>query len=69
MLERYYQLTCDACGETDWTQSFGKVADLIADGWRARKGKHLCPKCAFAGVPWKDATLHEPRPPAQREEG
>lgn len=59
MIERVYQLTCDACGETAFVEH-GTVREFMRQyGWRTKvSNMHMCPDCWDRGFRWKDATLH-----------
>lgn len=64
MIERYIQITCDACGEIEWSPECVSMSDFKANyipAWRHRARKSLCPRCVESGVRWRDATLHDPR--------
>jgi len=58
MIERWLQITCDECGETDFSTD-PNMAILefmlsVRDHFRKFGNKHLCQACAkAAGRPWK----------------
>lgn len=62
MTERYYEITCDVCGEIEWSCSGETLREMRTDGllknWRFRGQLAICHGCWDAGERWKDATLH-----------
>lgn len=62
MIERYIQISCDACGETDWSQANETMREFKAaciPEWKLRGRKALCPECVRRGVKWSAAALYE----------
>jgi len=62
MIERYIQITCDACSETDWSQSNETMSEFKAARifrWKHRGRKALYPQCVARGVKWSQAVLFE----------
>lgn len=62
MIERYIQITCDGCGDIEWSPADVGMAEFKAEfipGWKHRGRKSLCKGCVMNGVRWKDATLHD----------
>jgi hypothetical protein len=62
MIERYIQITCDGCGEIEWSPADVGMAEFKAEfipSWKHRARKSLCPECVRNGVRWKDAKMHD----------
>lgn len=61
MIERYIQITCDCCGEIEWSPSGVGLIEFKRDfipKWKHLARKSLCPGCVRDGVRWANATLH-----------
>lgn len=62
MIERYIQITCDGCGEIEWSPSDVGLAEFKRDfipRWKHRASKSLCPRCVSNGMRWSNAALHD----------
>lgn len=62
MIEKYIQITCDGCGDIEWSLADVGMAEFKAEfipGWRHRGRKSLCCACVKRGVRWKDAKMHD----------
>lgn len=65
MIEKYIEITCDGCGEIEWSPANVPMSEFKTDyipSWKHRGAKDLCPKCVDRGIRWKDAKLHEAAP-------
>lgn len=61
MIERYIEITCDVCGEIEWSPSNVPLVEFKRDfisTWKHRKDLSMCPGCITRGKRWADATLH-----------
>ena len=62
MIERYIEITYDACGEIEWSganETLREFKAALIRGWKLRGQKALCPKCIENRVKWTEAVLHE----------
>lgn len=61
MIERYIEITCDVCGEIEWSASNMTMAEFKREAiptWKHRGDRSMCPVCVKRGKRWADATLH-----------
>ena len=61
MIERYIEITCDVCGEIEWSPSNVGLVEFRRDfiaGWKRKGALDMCPGCIRAGHDWNKATLH-----------
>ncbi len=62
MIERYIQITCDKCGEIEWSPADVGMVEFKKEfipGWKHRGRKSLCPMCIKNGIRWEGAKMHE----------
>lgn len=62
MIERYIQITCDCCGEIEWSESgytLLQFKQIVLSGWKHRGALSLCGPCVRRGKTWRQATLHQ----------
>lgn len=64
MIERYYEVSCDVCGDPEWIEPFETLAEFFASDrtprWRRKKDLTICYGCWDSGSRWADATCHQP---------
>lgn len=61
MIEKYIEITCDRCGEIEWSASNETMREFKSGSigrWKHRGRLSLCPACVAAGHRWSSATLH-----------
>jgi hypothetical protein len=63
MTERFYEITCDVCGETAHVTPDETLAEFFSPDrvfrWRRKKDLAICQVCWNDGSRWPDATLHQ----------
>lgn len=61
MTERYIEMTCDVCGEVEWSAANEPMrefkAGLLAE-WKFKRNLAMCSVCVHRGHTWAEATLH-----------